>query len=348
MNDAATEKQYAGAVAASDFELDATIHEKRLREERLKSYCIGGMDFVRVDGDTFREGAGDFRVMGANCYYLGFASDAMASQVFEIASNMRLNTLRTWAFRGGDQDWTRLDRTIAWAEQRGMRLILPLVNYWDDILGMRAWSGSDQMAFYTEPAVRDAFQAHVTNLLSRVNTFTGRQYRDEPAVLAWELANEPRCENADPQIVFDWAAGMSSAIKSAGAQQLVSLGDEGFFRRWGAGSNGLYNGSHGIDHERLLGIPDIDFGPRWIREHIEAARRASKPAVLEEYGTKDRARRDEIFGAWLAEIEASRGAGSLLWMIAGNGDDGTPYYDDGYTVYSAAEVPAVAARADLR
>jgi mannan endo-1,4-beta-mannosidase len=244
-----------------------------------------------------------------------------------------------------------------------MRLILTLVNYWDDILGMRAWSGSDQKAFYTQPTVRDAFQAHVTDLLSRVNTVSGRQYRDEPAVLAWELANEPRCENCDPDIVFDWASGLSAAIKSAWARQLVSLGDEGFFRRWGAGSHALYNGSHGMDHERLLGIPNIDFGTchlypefepstdevafgvRWIREHIEAARRASKPAIIEEYGTKDRARRDATFAAWLAEVEANHGAGSLLWMIAGNDDNGAPYYDDGYTVYSAAEVPSVVAHA---
>jgi mannan endo-1,4-beta-mannosidase len=321
------------------------------------------MQFIRVEGETFREGDAEFHVVGANCYYLGFASDQMASQVFQIASDMHLNTLRTWAFWSGQPDWTQLDRTIAWAEQRSMRLILTLVNYWDDILGMRAWSGSDQKAFYTDQAVRDAFQAHVTDLLSRVNAVTGRQYRDEPAVLAWELANEPRCETCDPEIVFDWASGLSAAIKSAGARQLVSLGDGGFFRRWGAGSHALYNGSHGMDHERLLGIPSIDFGTchlypefepstdevdfglRWIREHIEAARRASKPAIIEEYGTKDRARRDATFAAWLAEVEANHGAGSLLWMIAGNDDSGDPYHDDGYTVYGAAEVPSVAAQA---
>jgi mannan endo-1,4-beta-mannosidase len=321
------------------------------------------MEVIRTEGETFREGDAEFRVFGANCYYLGFGSDRMVSQVFQIASDMHLNTLRTWAFWSGQPDLTRLDRTIAWAEQRGMRLILTLVNYWKDIFGMQAWSGSDQKAFYTEKTVRDAFQAHVTDLLSRVNTVTGRQYRDEPAVLAWELANEARCENCDPGIVFDWAAGLSAAIKSAGARQLVSLGDEGFFRRSGAGSHALYNGSHGMDHERLLGIPNIDFGTchlypefepstdevefgvRWIREHIEAARRASKPAVIEEYGTKNRARRDASIAAWLTEVEANHGAGSLLWMIAGNNDDGSPYFDDGYTVYSAAEVPSVLAHA---
>jgi mannan endo-1,4-beta-mannosidase len=324
------------------------------------------MDYIRVEGGSFRAGAAAFRVVGANCYYLGFGSDAMVSQVFQLAADLHLNTLRTSAFSQGEPDWTKLDRTIAWAEQKGIRLILPLVNYWDDILGMKAWSArfgfEGQQPFYTQPAVRDAFRSYITDLLSRVNTLTGRQYRDEPAVLAWELANEPRCDGADPSVVLNWAAEMTAAIKAAGAQQLVSLGDEGFFRRWGAGSNALYNGSHGMDHEALLGIPDIDFGTchlypefeagtdpgdfgtRWIREHIEAARRASKPAIIEEYGIKaDAVRRDATFARWLAEVEANGGAGSLLWMIAGNNDDGSRYYDDGYTVYSAAETPSIVA-----
>jgi hypothetical protein len=57
------------------------------------------------------------------------------------------------------------------------------------------------------------------------------------------------------------------------------------------------------------------------------------------------ARRDGSIAAWLAEVEADHGAGSLLWMIAGNDDSGAPYFDDGYTVYSAAEVPSVVAHA---
>ena len=81
---------------------------------------------------------------------------------------------------------------------------------------------------------------------------------------------------------------------------------------------------------------------RWIREHIEAARRASKPAIIEEYGIKaDPVLRDAAFARWLAGVEANNGAGSMLWMIAGNNDDGSRYYDDGYTVYTASESPSI-------
>jgi len=327
------------------------------------------MEYIRAEGTAFREGAADFRVIGANCYYLGFGSDGMVGQVFDLASALRVNTLRTWAFWNGDPEWAKLDRTVAWAADRGVRVILTLVNYWKDFGGMPEWSrrfgleGPDP--FYTDGAVRAAFRAHVEGLLARENTITGRKYRDEPAIFAWELANEPRCEGKDCGIVFDWAAEMSAAIRNAGAQQMVSLGDEGYFRRARARGHQLYNGSHGMDHERLLGIPTIDFGTchlypnfdesvgpvdfgrRWIREHIEAANRASKPALIEEYGIVASAdTRNEVVREWLEQVEESEGAGSMLWMIAGNQDDGTPYYDDGYTVYRAEDLPALIAHVE--
>ena len=34
-------------------------------------------------------------------------------------------------------------------------------------------------------------QAHVLKFVSRVNTITGRAYRDEPAIFGWNLLNEP-------------------------------------------------------------------------------------------------------------------------------------------------------------
>ncbi|HVW84793.1 MAG TPA: hypothetical protein VHB50_08925, partial [Bryobacteraceae bacterium] len=173
--------------------------------------------FVTFHGSAFTLGGEPFRIAGANNYYLGFESDAMVRPVFELASQMGLNALRTWAFldcgaavpgatpanakdgvyfqylntatgkpdfNDGPNGLERLDRTIFLAEQHSIRLILPLINYWDDFGGVNQYlqwfglTGRDQ--FYRAPQVKAAYRNYVEHLLLRVNTRTGRQYRDEP------------------------------------------------------------------------------------------------------------------------------------------------------------------------
>jgi mannan endo-1,4-beta-mannosidase len=356
--------------------------------------------FIRASGSQFTRNGQRFRVAGANNYYLGFESDVMVQSVFELAAGMGLNTLRTWAFlecgvaapgtvpadakegvcfqwqnattgkpevNDGATGLERLDRTIFLAEQHGIHLILPLVNYWDDFGGVDQYlqwfglTGRDQ--FYLHPEVKNAYRNYIEHLLLRVNTRTGRQYRDEPAILAWELANEPRCGN--PDTLLEWADEISSFIRGLDANHLIGPGDEGFFKRRFAFGRRLYNGSFGVDCERLLEIPSIDFGTchlypdyssgeapaefgtRWIREHIESGQRANKPMLIEEFGYRQEAgsvARDAVFRTWLRQISDSQGAGALLWMIAGVTADGQRYPDyDRYTVYGPEEAPSVVA-----
>ncbi len=338
-----------------------------------------------------------FRVAGANNYYLAFAPDSMVVPVFELARKMQLNVLRTWAFldcgmaqpgcmppgaqhgayfqywdpvagapvfNDGPTGLERLDRTIALAEQYEIRLILPLVNYWDDFGGMRQylnWFGlSHRIEFYTHPQTRRAFKNYIEHMLSRVNTITGRCYCEEPSIFAWELANEPRCmsEDGTPAVnatgtLLDWIHEMSAHLKSIDPNHLVSAGDEGHF------------GTYGVDTKRILSVNTIDFGTchyyphfaakkepisfgrRWIRQRVAAAHRAGKPMLLEEYGWKldpadlatSSVLRKKAFASWLSEIAESKGAGSLMWMIASTQADGKPYPDyDRYTIHSPEQV----------
>ncbi len=351
--------------------------------------------FVRTNGTSFELDGRRFVANGANCYYAAFRSELMVRAAFDLASRLGCNTLRIWAFldaagptaptwfqagpglyNDGPNGLPLLDRAIDLAGQSGIQLILPLVNHWDDFGGMNQycrWLGlSRREDFFTSPAARDAYRGWVEHLLLRVNQRTGRQYRDEPAIFAWELTNEARCEiPGGAEILLDWAAEMSAHIKRIDGNHLVALGDEGFFRRARAGNHHTYNGVHGVDVEASMGIGTLDFGvchlypsyepnagaaefgSRWIREHIEAANRAGKPMLIEEYGVllnrdggvATPAERDRIFDMWWKTIEDHSGAGGLLWMIASTGDDGLPYPDyDGYTVYSPLDVPSITRR----
>jgi hypothetical protein len=66
-------------------------------------------------------------------------------------------------------DWLeRLDRTIFLAEQDGIRLILPLVNYRDDFGGVNQYlqwfSVTGKNQFHRHPDVRNAYRNYVEHL----------------------------------------------------------------------------------------------------------------------------------------------------------------------------------------
>jgi mannan endo-1,4-beta-mannosidase len=338
--------------------------------------------FVRTQENRFELDGRPFLVNGANNYYATFRSEKMVQAVFRVCRDARFNVLRTWGFydTDGPDPWVWLqsapgvyndgpnglqlaDRAVALARENGIKLIMPLVNYWPDFGGMDRyckWLGLEQREqFYTDPRARQAYKDWARHVVLH--------YRDDETIMAWELANEPRCEAAGGDgTLLDWAAEMSAFIKSIDGNHLVALGDEGFFKRTWAGSNHAYNGQHGVDCEALMGIGTLDFGvchlyptydasvspaefgSRWIREHIEAAQRAGKLMLIEEYGliTKDLAERDRIYGQWWNTIEECNGAGACLWMIASDADEpGQRYPDyDGYTTYEPTEIPSVVGR----
>jgi mannan endo-1,4-beta-mannosidase len=353
--------------------------------------------FVGTRNSRFVLDGEDFPAAGVNCYYLSYCNDSARLATMQAIRETGANVVRCAAFlnhdvlpadrvtfqygsggsivfNDGADGIERLDALLAAAEEFGFRLILPLVNFWNDLGGMRTYlgwlfPGQDLPVedFYRRPEARIAFKNWIAHVLDRVNTRTGRAYRDSPAILGWELANEPRCPiSGGRELLLDWTADLSRFVKQHDPNHLVALGDEGFFRRSRL-RNHLYNGRHGVDFDAILAIPEIDFGTyhfypaatamnvdnafgrTWIEDHIEAGERANKPVLLEEYGlrldtaTPDAAiERDLWYGRWLESLYSGGGAGDLLWMmgsmepsVAGNRDD--------YTIYSASEIPSVVA-----
>ena len=257
------------------------------------------------------------------------------------------------AYNDGPAGLERLDYVIDSARQRGMKLILPLVNNWRDFGGADqylVWYGlNSHEDFFTDPRPRQAYRNWVLHLLNRTNVFNGRLWKNDDTILAWELGNELRCPG-NPAAAFNWVQEMSAFIKSNDLNHLVGIGDEGFLAR-NDSPDWTYDGSQGTDFEAFLGIPDLDFGSfhlypetwgkdgdfgdYWISDHIESCDRAGKPAILEEYGIRNTAIREEVYARWLDAILNNGGAGDLVWMLAADQNDGTPYPNfDGFTMYS--------------
>src|SRR5687767_10297408 len=158
-----------------------------------------------------------FFYSGVNNYYLAI-DNRRREVVDEIVASMAamgMTVLRTWAFNEAQDKATKLQGPLAgmfveenflmldYALDRlaaaGMRAILALTNYWPAYGGMRqyvVWNGGVARAegfYWSESAQRD-YRRFVETLVTRVNTCNGREYRADPTILAWQMANEPRNE----------------------------------------------------------------------------------------------------------------------------------------------------------
>ena len=268
-----------------------------------------------------------------------------------------------------------LDFLVAEAGRRKMKLVVFLNNFWDWSGGMPqylAWTGGGLAAldrtpwkeynrvlstFYTNAAANALYRRYIAMLLERTNTVTGRKYRNEPAIMAWELANEPRPgeREGDNEAVFadflKWIENTATYLHSLDRRHLVTTGSEG-------NMGCLYTDEN---FRRVHAVPAIDYAVfhlwpnnwRWYRRddfaatiattleksrdyagrHLAVADALNKPVVLEEFGldrdvglTVDCATtsRDRLYAELLGLIEASaaRGgaaAGSSFWLWGGEG-----------------------------
>lgn len=276
------------------------------------------------------------------------------------------------AFNDGADGLQQLDYMLKAAADHDIKLVIPLVNNWKDFGGIDqyvTWAGGNQHdQFYTDPTIKQWYKDWVLHLLNRTNSLTGVKYKDDPTIMAWELGNEPRCKGSQfyhsnscsTDTLTNWASEMSQFIQDNDPNHLVAVGDEGFFNESGA-NHWTRNGSEGIDFERLLQLPSIDFGTfhlypdhwntdaawgsQWITDHLAAADAIGKPVIMEEFGWQNQGARSSVYQMWTDLIAQGGGAGDMAWMLAAAQDDGSPYPDyDGFTFY--ADSPAASVLSD--
>ncbi|KAI7994945.1 Mannan endo-1,4-beta-mannosidase 2 [Camellia lanceoleosa] len=102
-------------------------------------------------------------------------------------------------------------------------------------------------------------------LLTRKNTITRIQYRNDPTIFAWELINEPQCmTDRSGNTLQDWIEEMSAFVKSIDMNHLVTVGLEGFYgpkspKRLTVNPAGIWANNLGSDFNRNSKILTIDF-----------------------------------------------------------------------------------------
>ncbi len=224
-----------------------------------------------------------------------------------------------------DEDvFVGLDRFMVEIGKRGMTAVLYINNAWEWSGGFGQyleWAGEGRpmstvddpwpdycahtSQFVLNEKAKTLASNHVKNVVSRINTVTGKPYKDDPAIFSWQICNEPRFFVSTPELkaaFVDWLYETASLIKSIDPNHMVSSGSEG---SWGCeGDMDVFKKVHACADIDYLTIHIWPFNWSWARRetlkedlpeairktdeyidlHIEAAREIGKPLVLEEFG----------------------------------------------------------------
>ena len=147
------------------------------------------------------------------------------------------------------------------------------------------------------------FYDYVRFILSRTNRYTGRRYVDDPAIMSWQIGNEPRAFSKEALPAFKkWLSEASALIRAIDKNHLISIGSEG---AWGCeGDYGFYEE---ICKDRNISYCNIHLWPynwswarpdhliedlpkacdntrEYIDKHLAICQRLGKPLVMEEFG----------------------------------------------------------------
>jgi mannan endo-1,4-beta-mannosidase len=221
---------------------------------------------------------------------------------------------------------TGLDYAMAEIGKRGMLAVLCLGNFWEWSGGMmnrlawatgewtdmndpaRPWPAFPDAAskFYSNEQAKAGYYDWVRAVVGRVNSVTGVPYAEDPAIMAWQHANEPRPGGTDEGIAaalphyYEWIDTTAALIRELDPNHLVSLGHEGT-----QGANGRedivvrahrnidYMTAHiwplnwgWVDGKNLAGTWDAGKAKveDYIATAIRLAREAGKPLTFEEFG----------------------------------------------------------------
>ncbi len=272
----------------------------------------GGADFIRVQDGQLSVRNEPFLVRGVNYYparypwrrFLTQTDSATVETEFALLQSVNFNTLRIFLWNEAlfqcpgsgavpvAEAFLRLDEIMHQAAKYDFHVIVTL----NDLADL------SEYPLYDNPP-------HV----QAQTTFIVRRYRDEPAILAWDLRNEGDIDYGIQHglqgkftraAVLEWLDQTSTLVRSLDAHHLITAG-------W--------------LQDSAATIPDVDLisfhhwsGVAEARQRIVALQAVTdKPVLLEEFGysTQRVSLEDQAFimGEVIYEVEATNAAGWLIW-----------------------------------
>jgi mannan endo-1,4-beta-mannosidase len=267
-----------------------------------------------------------------------------------------------------------LDFLLAEMKKRGQYAILYLNNSWDWTGGYSQylnWNDYGPIPYPNvppntwqqfmsfsgqfnscEPCIK-MFENHIRFMLGRTNKYTGLKYTEDPVIMTWEIANEPRAfSDANIHAFEAMISRIAALLKELDTNHLVTTGTEGkhgceqsmeLFERIHSDPDIDYLTMHiwpknwgWLDIKDIKGTlaPSIEKTNKYMNDHFEVALRLKKPIVLEEFGLprdyhgyssrESTACRDEYYRNAFEQVIKHAGnkgplAGANIWAFSGEG-----------------------------
>lgn len=289
------------------------------------------------------------------------------------------------SFRNNSDDYNEtllkgLDRLLVELNARDMHAVIYLNNFWEWSGGMGTylyWVNGGTFVdgpsdpnhpwpaypvftkdFYANQQANALYRDYVRAVVSRRNSISGTAYRDDPAIMSWQLANEPRpgnrheADETDMPAFQSWIDDTAAFIKAIDPNHMVSTGNEGLMGcgehmpcalEAHDGENIDYMTIHiwpfnwgwfkYADMDGTIG-PSLEKATNYIEQHRAQALALGKPLVIEEFGlprdggdispSATTTYRDRFLGLVFDAIEQdARGngplAGTNVWSWGGYG-----------------------------
>ena len=216
-----------------------------------------------------------------------------------------------------------LDFLLAEMSKRNMKAVLYLSNNWEwsgGFLQYLNWNGlipdtvlkekpswdelrNQVSRFYSCDPCKAAYKEQVEYILKHTNTYSGIAYTNDPTIMSWEIANEPRPMRPSVITYYKaWLATTASLVKSLDKNHLLTLGTEGVIGT--ENDSSLYTAIHmdkNVDYLTIhiwpknwawykdTSIADgmaevIQKTDDYISKHERLATGLQKPLVIEEFG----------------------------------------------------------------
>ncbi len=215
-----------------------------------------------------------------------------------------------------------LDYLLNEMRKRDMRAVLFLSNNWEwsgGFLQYLNWNGAladstmrkkmnwnEQRAetskFYSCESCMEDYNKQAKLIITHVNKYNKTVYSNDPTIMAWELANEPRpMEGSAVDAYKKWILSAATFIKSLDKNHLVTLGTEGTQGTENAALFLKIHASKQVDYLTIhiwpknwgwfrdtsvvAGLPNVmQKSLDYLKQHEAIAKTLNKPLVVEEFG----------------------------------------------------------------